>query len=161
MSFLEDGEFIARVYSVAQNCLLQWNPFYQLRVHAASTSKQPKINDYPALIGHLKGIQSLKNFNLLHFGAANDGFLQGLIIKYTLLPYQSVVGRRGLDIKKHRWIHTEMKKRGHYPIDINSGNAYLVMLARWLNKSVYYYYMRWNLRLLFMSMRIRLANILK
>jgi glycosyltransferase involved in cell wall biosynthesis len=155
MSFLEDGEFIARAFSVAKNTRLQWNSFYQLRVHPDSTSKQSKIYDYAALEGHFNGIASLISFNLRVFGAANDAFLQGLVIKYSLLPYQSAIGPRGIDWKKHRWVHKNMCDRGFYPIDTNSGNAYLVMLAKWLNRSVYYYYLRWWFRLLGLSLRAR------
>jgi hypothetical protein len=155
MSFLEDGAFIAKSFSVAKKSLLQWNPFYQLRVHPSSTSQQMKIYDYQALEGHFKGIASLKDFSLKNYGVENDPFLQGLIIKYSLLPYQSCIDTRGLDLKKHRWVHGKMKDLGFYPIQTNSGNAYLVMLARWLNVSVYYYYFRWWLRLMGIALKSR------
>lgn len=155
MSFLEDGEFIARAFAVSNKAKLQWNSFYQLRVHAASTSHQQAIYNYKALEGHFKGISSLKAFSLRHYRVENDAFLQGLIIKYSLLPYQSCIGGVFFDLKKHLWVHRNMKALGHYPIDTNSGNLYLVMLARWMNVSVYYYYFRWWLRLLGISLKAK------
>lgn len=157
MSFLEDGEFIARAFALASKAKLQWNAFYQYRVHQSSTSNQPAINNYKTLEGHFKGIASLKAFSLKHYGIENEIFIQGVVIKYTLLPYQSCVGVRFFDWKKHSWVHNKMRSSGFYPVNTNSGNLYLVMLAKWLNKSVFYYYFRWWLRLVGISLRSRLS----
>jgi glycosyltransferase involved in cell wall biosynthesis len=160
MSFLEDGAFIAKAFSVAKKCGLQWHPFYQLRLHHESTSHQNKIYDYPALEGHFKGIQSLKTFNLKYHNSENDAFLQGLIIKYSLLPYQSAISTKGIDLKKHRWIHEKMCTLGFYPINTNSRNIYLVTLAKWLNISPFYYYFRWWLKLVRIAIQVKIKNLM-
>jgi glycosyltransferase involved in cell wall biosynthesis len=155
MIMLEDAEFLGRAYSLAGSCALNNNSFYLYRLHPDSSSGNVRIYDYPGLEGHLEGVRSLKAFCNTNTERIDVDFVQGLIIKFTLLPFQAVIGKKGIDWSKHQWVYERMKQQGNMPVGLNSGNVYLVKWASILNKSVYYYYLRWWLRLLGISVKVR------
>jgi len=142
---------------LAGRCVLNINGFYLYRLHPDSSSGNARIYDYPGLEGHLEGVRSLKEFCKTNKERIHVDFVQGLIIKFTLLPFQAVIGKWGIDWKKHQWVYKRMKQRGNLPVGLNSGNVHLVKWASILNKSVFYYYLRWWLRLLEISVRVRLG----
>ena len=155
MIFLEDAAFLAKCFAIGQKAIFQQNNFYHLRIHSSSTSHQHKIFEKPALGGHINGVKSLIEFNRKHFQNPHEIFLQGLIIKFSLLPYQSVVKPTFIDWRKHKWVHQKMKENGLYPINLNSGNLYLRDLAKKANISIFYYYAYWWFRLLKISLTNR------
>ena len=155
MIFLEDAAFIAKSFAVAQKTIFQMTPFYHLRVYPESTSHQQKIYEKDSLNGHINGIKDLLLFNKKHFNDPNRSFLQGLIIKFSLLPYQAAIGTNFFHFSKHKWVHHTMKAEGLYPINLNTRNYYLRSLAKKANFSIYYFYAYWWFRLLKISLTNR------
>ena len=91
----------------------------------------------------MRGLGSLRAFGELYLDAAGKRFLQAVVIKISLLPFQAVVGLRGLDWKKHRWVKARMVEGGFYPIGLGSDTRFYVDLARRVNRWILGYYLYW------------------
>ena len=143
MVYLEDGEFLGRLFSVAGGCVYQREPFYLYRVHGGSVTSTGKMWGYQAMEGYIKGVGSLRDFGNRWFGGKGPNLLAGLEIKYSLLVFQGVVGKRGIDWKKHKWVKERMIVGGYYPVRMDSDWVFYNDWAKRVNGWILGYYFRW------------------
>lgn len=149
MVYLEDGEFLGRVFSVVERSIFQETPFYLYRNNPQSANaRYRELWSEVVVRGFLLGLTSLRDFKRgFPAGSAQALMINLVLAKYCLLPYQSVVCWRGVSLRRHQLVHRTMKQAGFYPITVDFSHAFFQRLVRMINRSVWLFYAYYWLRL--------------
>lgn len=149
MIYLEDGEFLGRVFSVVERSVFQETPFYLYRSNPNSANARYRDLWSEAVVrGFLLGLTSLRDFKQrFKEGSAQSAMINLVLAKYCLLPYQSVVCWRGVSLSRHGLVHRTMRQSGFYPITVDFSHAFFQRLVRMINRSIWLFYVYYWLRL--------------
>jgi len=115
--FLEDGEFIARILTLAQRCVFDGHSFYQRTTRPGSATNSKLAGTHAATNGFILAINHLKQFRE-EYKLDEDQriFLNQPIAKFVLLAIQSSAGQG----KGSRLVHTirTLKLNHHGHLDL-------------------------------------------
>jgi glycosyltransferase involved in cell wall biosynthesis len=93
--FLEDGEFISRILSLADRCIFDGYSFYQRTMRPGSAVNSRLFFSEKSTNGFLLAASSLKNFQLKQELDGNQkDFLNQPIAKFVILAIDSSLGRK-------------------------------------------------------------------
>jgi glycosyltransferase involved in cell wall biosynthesis len=93
--FLEDGEFIARILCLAENCIFEAHSFYQRTTRLGSATNSRLFFSEEATRGHLLAALNLKRFQQEQkLNEKQKEFLNQPIMKFVLLVVDSSIGWR-------------------------------------------------------------------
>ena len=158
--YLEDGEFMARVLCLAKRCIFEGNPFYIRTVRPGSATNSglfysPKaINGFFNATNNLKTFKSTYNLNTLQRYHINQP-----ITKFTLLIVQACV-QKGF-YTKFKEIKKRLKTNHLNKIEIKGCSTFYYKYGLIYNISNDLFYYVWGIRLLFISLNVKLRNAFK
>ncbi len=94
--YLEDGEFIARVFCLADSCLFHDQAFYMRTTRPGSATNSKLFNQERSILGFIRAAKNLKQFQRNSNNQAQVNFLNQPVIKFSLLAVQGCVSKNGL-----------------------------------------------------------------
>lgn len=90
MPYLEDGEFIARVFCLANRCIFDGASFYMRTTRPGSATNSSLFHSSPAALGLMRSVIGLKAFQKsLNLSQEQKRFLNQPICKFVLLALKS------------------------------------------------------------------------
>lgn len=96
--YLEDGMFVAKVYSCAHRCGYYASVVYTHCLRIGSATRSPLLGSEVALTGFLNGLNDLKEFrDTAKKKAAEPAVLNHAIAKFALLPLMVSIGGNRFD----------------------------------------------------------------
>ncbi|HLO60095.1 MAG TPA: glycosyltransferase [Bacteroidales bacterium] len=141
--YLEDGEYIARVMSVAENCLFIDQVFYiRTTRHGSATNSNLFYSD-AAINGFILAATNLQNFKKKTIkNQEQKDFINQPIVKFVILSIDSSI--RLFRFKTFLNTYSKLKANEFRKLDLNGCNRYYTRLGTFFNISgylLYSYYM--------------------
>lgn len=135
---LQDGEFLSRVFCLAQICSYIDYSFYVHRVNPNSVTNSSMVYSYKALEGYIKAAINLKNFKKdIILTAKQKDFINQPLIKFVIINMQRCVTQRGIDFKKFNYVRKKLKEKGLSKIDLKGCNTDYSKFGRIYNFSIW------------------------
>lgn len=135
--YLEDGELIARILSLAVRCIFSGSQFYFRTMRPGSATHSDLFKTNKALAGFMKSAVSLKKFQCNE--ALNESqkiFLNQPIVKFVILALNSSI-RPKLNLTLRDTIR-DLRSRGFKKLDLNGCNSEYKKYGRAYNFSPWY-----------------------
>ncbi len=119
VSFLEDGELIARILCVADRCILDSRPFYYRTTRIGSATNSKLFHTEKASRGFLAAAKNLKKFQQRELlDPRQIAFLNQPICKFVLLAMNSSIRKPYL--KTFREARTRLNEYGLHRLNTNN-----------------------------------------
>ncbi len=159
--YLEDGEFISRVFCLAERCMFEaQHSFYIRTIRPGSATQGDTFFSDKAITGFFNAINSLKNFqNLPSLSKAQQHFVNQPIVKYTLLTIQATAGRKLF--YKYKKIKQTLLQKNHLKLQLRGCSWFYYKYGFLYNISIDLFYTVWCTRLMFLSMKNKTSALFK
>lgn len=155
--YLEDGLFLAKVFSVAQHCGFDATPFYQRTTRPGSATNSKLIFSEKSLKGFILAAKDIISFRERYrFNEQQRGLVNHVLAKFVFLPVTASIDSKNL--KLFRQVKALIKTNGFDQLDLRGCRNIFLNFGRVYNVSInaffVYYYFFSRLRVL----KDRLAN---
>ena len=156
--YLEDGEYIARVFCMAKHCNIYDIPYYYRLNRPGSATQSDLFSRKNSIIGFLLAARNLEEFKNSHqLSSEQVGLINGKIIKFVLLPIRASIN----DLRKYYWVKNQLKSFNLLKIDLNHTPSHHHNLGKQYNLQKDLLYMKFTLDNVRNSFKIRLKTLLK
>jgi glycosyltransferase involved in cell wall biosynthesis len=134
--YLEDGEFIARILSLAKHCIFDGSSFYQRTMRPGSATNSNLFNAERATNGFILAARNLKKFQQAqNLNEKQSKFLNQPICKFVVLVISSSV--KPFSLKRIRNIKKMLGESGLGKVKLDSVNGEFTRLGLLYNKSIF------------------------
>ena len=157
--YLEDGEFIARIFCLAEKCVADGHPFYFRTTRAGSATTSGVFFTDKASEGFILAATNLKKFQKdVILSQQQKDFLNRPIVKFTLLVVQSYVAEK----RYAQYIKIKSRLKSGATDKLNlagcSGLYYKYGLIYNLSSDLFYHV--WSIRMLLISLNHKLSMLI-
>lgn len=156
--YLEDGEFIARVFCMARRAAYFAQPCYNRLIRPGSATNSDLYYREYAVEGFIKAARNLKSFrDNRQLALQQQEFLNQPIVKFVMLSVQACSRNIALfEIVKRR-----LKEEGLLKVDLSGCDDFYSRYGSYFNRSVNLFYIAWLLRLVHLSARSKMKRFIK
>jgi glycosyltransferase involved in cell wall biosynthesis len=134
--FLEDGVFIAKVFSKASKVGFSNQIFYQRTTSIGSATVTGVMYSEKAINGFLLAVQNLKQFETKwDLKGETKGLMNHVVAKYVLLAVTTVMSTK--NYSSYRKLVKQLKVKGYKKLSLNGLRMDYVKLVRFFNFNPY------------------------
>ncbi len=153
--YLEDGEYIARVLSLAKRTSIYNKPYYLRLNRPGSATRSDLFNQRKTLKGFILAAKNLRKFKEDHtLNKKQIGLINGRIIKFVILAVHATLK----NYKKFIWVKKELKNEGFSKLDLSGVDQQYYKLGKKYNQSIDYLYYDSKFKNILKSIKLRLKK---
>lgn len=158
--YLEDGELMTRMLSIADNCFFISGPFYRRTTRPGSATNSNLFYSKYAIDGFIKSAVNLREFSRKQdLNDTQREFLNQPIAKYVILTVSATA--RLTSFKTFLYVRSELRKNGFKKLNMDGSYKMYQKLGGLFNASIYMLYIYMLLRPLGLSYRKLKNKLLK
>lgn len=142
--YLEDGEFLARIFCLAKNCIFDGNPFYKRTTREGSATNSGLFYSDKAINGFIKAACNLKEFSEnQQLRVEQRTFMNQPIAKFTLLAIQACA--KPSNWRKSLYVRSSLVSKGFQKLSLEGVCPPFIFYGRLYNMSFYLFLIAFGL----------------